>query len=340
CALSGMTYCQQNKQLVWLIVFISITALYFNLFHADNWQILPFNPHPIPKEHVPAVSRSVLFLSMLFAFFHGFRFVSEIQKSEQKLQAMIEELQHKNENLNQVNEELDKFVYSAAHDLRAPLTSVLGLVSLMEMETKQPTLLNYFQLVKKTVNKLDLFIRDIVSYSHNARVEVECQEIDLNTLIKKTFEQFAFMENADKVRHSVSITGSPIIFSDQNRIEVILNNLISNAIKYADFNKAESFIEINLIITDEQVQISVIDNGLGIEEKHLHKIFNMFYRANERATGSGIGLYIAQETVKKLNGNLAVHSTLGIGTTMMLCFPNQTQVIEKVQEKKFVLETA
>ena len=107
---------------------------------------------------------------------------------------------------------------------------------------------------------------------------------------------------------------------------MIINNLFSNAIKYADPEKERKWISVNFKMHENDGwELSVEDNGLGIGQEHLDEIFDMFYRANETSDGSGLGLYITKETINKLNGAITVNSEIGKGTTMRLAFEQRLE---------------
>jgi signal transduction histidine kinase len=106
----------------------------------------------------------------------------------------------------------------------------------------------------------------------------------------------------------------------------VFNNLISNAIRYSDPYKKQSFVRIGITTTVDQAHITVEDNGIGIEQEHIEKVFNMFYRATESKSGSGLGLYIVKETLDMLGGKIQVSSTMGKGTTFTLTIPNKAEV--------------
>ena len=109
--------------------------------------------------------------------------------------------------------------------------------------------------------------------------------------------------------------------TDASRLRIILNNLLSNAIKYHDLTKNEPYIEISAKHKDDLAVIEISDNGSGINHKYLVNIFDMFYRANEKSDGSGLGLYIAKEMTEKLNGHINVSSEENVGTTFTLKIP-------------------
>jgi signal transduction histidine kinase len=105
------------------------------------------------------------------------------------------------------------------------------------------------------------------------------------------------------------------------RLKIVLSNLIDNSLKYSDINKGKSFIRIEAAEDNEAKLILVKDNGVGIDQLYIDKIFNMFYRASERSKGSGLGLYIVKETLNKINGSIQVQSILGSGTTFVVSLP-------------------
>ncbi|HYG39490.1 MAG TPA: PAS domain-containing sensor histidine kinase [Cytophagales bacterium] len=234
-----------------------------------------------------------------------------------------EELEQKNQELQKINNELDAFVYSSAHDLRAPLTSILGVVNLVRLENSNPGLDLYLDLVEQSVKKLDGFIRDIIEYSRNTRTPVKVERIEPREFIHECLNDLRYSDEAQNIDRIVEVDDHAPLYTDRRRLEVILNNLISNAIRYHDVNKSKKFIRINLYVDNEMVRLFVEDNGLGIEGKHLEKIFNMFFRASESSKGSGLGLYIVKEAVNKLGGSIKVESKVSEGTKFILEFSNK-----------------
>lgn len=111
-------------------------------------------------------------------------------------------------------------------------------------------------------------------------------------------------------------------FSDELRIKTILSCLISNVFRYAKPERASPQVNIEAKINKKNLQLQVEDNGIGIGREHIEHIFKMFYRATEHNHGSGIGLYIAKETVEKLSGSIMVRSIKSVGTTFSVTIPN------------------
>ncbi|MBX2963096.1 MAG: PAS domain-containing protein [Cyclobacteriaceae bacterium] len=223
-------------------------------------------------------------------------------------------LEEQNEELIKINSELDRFVYSASHDLRAPISSLLGLIEVARMEKNPQNIERLLDLKKKSLLRLDQFIKDIVDHSRNMRLQVECESVYFENLIQNSFEQLQFMDNMDRIWRVVDVKQTGKFICAPSRLNIIFNNLLSNAIKYADLNKEQPMLEVRVVADDYKAEIKIIDNGEGIPEESLPKIFDMFYRASTIGTGSGLGLYIVKEAVNKINGKIKVTSKPGKGT--------------------------
>lgn len=224
--------------------------------------------------------------------------------------------------LNKTVGELDRFVYSASHDLSAPLKSILGLINILKIDPSKSQLSECLGYIENSIYKLEDVIKSLISYSRNNRLEIKIESFNLCELVNEVVSELAFMPRADSIGFIIDITKTRTISTDRQRLSVILHNLISNSIKYADFDKPEPKVMIGFKHKDEQYKIYVKDNGPGIEKHHLKKIFKMFYRGTEKSTGSGLGLFIANETSAALGGSLKVKSIMGGETEFSVLLPN------------------
>lgn len=233
-------------------------------------------------------------------------------------------LRKQNEELIKINKELDSFVYSVSHNLRAPLMSVLGLINLVQIENKDglKSLNNYFEMMQHSIHKLDDTLKEILDYSRNARSGLNISEVNTQKMVEDSFERLKYMDGSESILKSVEVENNMPLFTDPYRLSVIINNLVSNAIKYRDFQKEQSVISLHANISDTHLELLFRDNGIGISEEYVTKIFEMFFRATERSEGAGLGLYIVRETVDKLHGTISVKSKLGEGTTFTIRIPN------------------
>lgn len=258
------------------------------------------------------------------------RDVTQLREAQLTLKEKNNLLMQINDELKKVNSELDGFVYRVSHDLRAPLVSLLGLVSIFRMEQNQEKKNHYLDLMEKSVERLDNFILDIMNYSRNSRIKLSSDEIALRTLVTDTIESLRFSQDGSfKIKNLIDDRLK--IKTDSQRLRPILNNLLSNAIRYRDLGKDEQFVTIQAESINDGVKIEVSDNGIGIPKAYQKDIFKMFFRASKQSEGSGIGLYIVKETVEKLHGTVTLFSTEGIGTTFSIFLPNNPIQFEREQ---------
>lgn len=243
---------------------------------------------------------------------------------EHKRKKAEKALRKQNEELVKINKELDSFVYSVSHNLRAPLMSVLGLINLVQIENRKndATMNGYFAMMQQSIHKLDDTLKEILDYSRNARSELNIEKVDFRRMVEDSFERMKYMEGSETIEKSIFIDEHSVLYTDPYRLSVIINNLVSNAIKYKDPKKNNNIIRIESTVTENMLSIVFRDNGIGISESYINKIFDMFFRATERSEGAGLGLYIVKETVEKLHGEIQVKSTMGEGTVFTIEIPN------------------
>jgi PAS domain S-box-containing protein len=225
------------------------------------------------------------------------------------------------DNLKMRNEELNQFVYKVSHDLRAPLASIRGIIELEKLQNKDNTQFKYLHLIEDRISNLDQFMRNILSHSRNLNMSVKYKEIDFKQITDDCFKELEFLRNALNIKRIVKISRSTF-YSDESRLFEIFRNLISNSIKYLDYDKTEPYIKITVKNHNSKAVITFEDNGVGIDPDLQEYIFDMFYRANEKSDGSGIGLYIVKQAVDKLNGSITVKSKKGEGTRFQVTIPN------------------
>jgi PAS domain S-box-containing protein len=246
----------------------------------------------------------------------------ELRSANEELLANKEELEKILNELSNRNFELDQLVYKISHDLRAPLSTILGLVSIYKIEEKPEKQAEYIDLVENRVHKLDGFIKSMLNYAKANRTEIILQDIDFKELIHSCISDLEYLSYFDEINIELSINDDIEGYQgDLLRLKILFSNIISNAYKYRNPYSKESFIKINIQKKEEQFFIEFIDNGMGIEEIHIDKIFNMFYRATTHSEGSGLGLYIVKQTIDKLNGFIQIESEYGEGTVLKIFLP-------------------
>ncbi|HEY0654580.1 MAG TPA: ATP-binding protein [Chryseosolibacter sp.] len=268
-------------------------------------------------EHYPEVINVFLGASLLFGFsaITG-RVISDVRRAERKLQ-------NKNRELDQTNRELDRFVYSVSHDLSAPLKSILGLVNISRITNEPKDHAQYLAQIEASVRKLESFIGEILDYSKNNRQEIVGEQIKLTELCNEILDNLKFNEDFKKVKVDFTELSHPEIVQDKMRLKIILNNLLTNAVKFQKRTPGhEPLIKVSTRKKGEKVVIEIEDNGEGIRNEMQSRIFDMFFRGSESAKGSGLGLYIAREAASRINGNISFRSEYGKGSVFTVELKN------------------
>ena len=248
------------------------------------------------------------------------------RKRRQQLEGLVSqrtiELKRINEELSMRNSELDRFVYSTSHDLSAPLKSIRGLIMVAKLEETTDSQLSYLHMMEKSVKKLEVFIADVINYSRNTRAPVRRAPVNFHQFIQQLLDDHQYAPNYDKIAFIVEDNTNTILMSDEMRLKIIFNNLISNAIKFHFIgNDKQPFVRILANEENGHFVFTVTDNGTGIHAELKDRIFDMFFRATDSVQGSGLGLYILRETVHKLDGHVEVETQLGLGTTFVVKLP-------------------
>lgn len=243
------------------------------------------------------------------------------QLASQRLEAELA-LRNQNEELLKINQELDSFVYSVSHDLRAPLRSLLGLLNISKLDhrPRDPIYDQYFWMMEGSIKKLDNTLKEILEYSRNARNSVSLSTIDFDQVLQSCLSKLEYMEGYDEIKIDFEGIEKRLV-TDAYRMAVILGNLLSNAIKYRDTSKGNCQLTIALNMLESDVQITFKDNGIGIDKELLPSIFNMFFRGTEKSEGAGLGLYITKESVEKLGGKIEVNSIEKEGSEFKITLP-------------------
>lgn len=230
------------------------------------------------------------------------------------------ELIQKNKQLTERYSELEDFAKVVSHDLKSPLNNIIGLSTILKSEIKHQTLDENYELINFILNaadELNEYINAILHYYKNESIDIHSK----TTINLKTFLQEIIHKCNPQNQHSIFLSCDPIEFTSNSiALEIILSNLITNAIKYND--KPQVMIEIKCYIEDNNLHLSIADNGIGIAEKDLKSIFGMFTtlgikdRFNKK--GTGIGLATVSKIVSRLNGSITVDSEIGKGSVFSL----------------------
>ncbi|MCH2214571.1 MAG: hybrid sensor histidine kinase/response regulator [Flavobacteriales bacterium] len=235
------------------------------------------------------------------------------------------ELKQKNEELYRINSELNRFVYSVTHDLRAPLLSLLGLLDLSQNENDGRQLKEYYSLMTGSIRKMDDYIQTMLQYYRNLKTNLILEQIGVYHLAVEVVEPLANYN--EFVQFQVDIPENIHIFTDRVRLKIALNNLITNAVKYGSKEKNQPY-SVNVTVTKSNngIKIIVSDQGKGIPSEQLKKIFDIFIseQAGSTVESSGLGLYLVRQAVDKIHGQVTVRSKVDVGTEFEITIPDLT----------------
>ncbi len=234
--------------------------------------------------------------------------------------------------LERSNDELEQFVYIVSHDLKSPLVTSMGFISIIRRladQGKYDQAIAKLDNVSNSIERMGQLINDLLELSRIGRIALDKKIIDLNTLL----EQFAHSqsEQLNIAGFTLAIKpGLPAIYGNESRILQLFENILSNALKYAHNPHQPPILEIGSLSFEDHSLVYCKDNGPGIESAFHQKIFGLFYRLDPQQEGTGIGLTIVQKVMKLHGGDIWIESSPGEGATFWLKFPAANQEMERI----------
>lgn len=257
----------------------------------------------IINTHTYNVIKSYEAISKIKALEHD----AEVQKS-------------KTEIIEKKNAELDSFFYRVSHDLKGPISSLLGLHNLVKLEIKDEVAQKYFGMYQSQIMRINNIVMDLINLTRMNHPDENLVRIDFELLLNDCISSYHYLPNYNSIVFIKEIDKNIEFYSQWAIINTILQNLIENAIKYSSTERSSS---VHIIIRHEEnyLKIEVSDNGIGIAPDFQTRIFDMFFRANDRVDGTGLGLYILKRAVERLRGEVKFKSELYVGSTFTITLP-------------------
>ena len=245
---------------------------------------------------------------------------------KQHRDALKQEVDKQTHHLREANTELEEFTYRISHDLRSPIVSSVRLLSMAQESIgckDSQTAVDCLSHAQNSLNKLETLIQDLLDISETKNKEEENQPIDTAHLVAEALANLQYLEGYESLEIQTDFQFNELLLSKTSRVNRILENLISNAIKYRDPEVEASYIKISTHNVEGHYVLEVEDNGLGIPEKQQDRLFTMFMRFHPKvAFGSGLGLYLIKKSVDVLGGTIAFHNN-GNGSTFRIKIPFQ-----------------
>lgn len=229
----------------------------------------------------------------------------------------------KNEELQKAYDELDKFAYSATHDMRGPILSVLGIIDLAKNSEGLDEVKEMIEMMENAMLKLDNYIQNLHDHYSIRRGEINLTEIDFNDIMQDMSDLYDITSKLKNVDFEKEVSQTCKFRSDDISIKIIINNLLSNAFKYQKKNNEHKRVSLKINVADSKATIVVEDNGIGIPESSLGEVFNMFFRGSSDEIGSGFGLYNVKDALSKINGKVDLESKVNEGTTITVIIPSK-----------------
>lgn len=222
------------------------------------------------------------------------------------------------------NNELDTFVYRVSHDLRGPIASLMGLYQLVQTDIKDHKALEYFGMFNDQILRLNETILALLDLTRIKELEANNEKLNFEKIVEGAIKSFKQLPNFENINFRKDIKNPKIFINDKSLVTTIVQNLIENSIKYSKAHHTKSYVYISVkpMQRNSIIRIVVSDNGIGIPESIHSKVFNMFYRGNNSAIGSGLGLYIVKNAIEKLRGKISMDSAIDEGTTFTVDIPN------------------
>ncbi len=249
--------------------------------------------------------------------------LSQQSASIHELNQQLEKLVlNRTEALNATMRDLDTFLYRTSHDLRRPLMSILGISNLVSMETSVDAIQSMMTHINKTVLDLDRMLKKLITISFCRSERTESEPTDIAELIrevsKATLNEHGLADSNIQLNLPTSL---PVIKSNSYLLKMILGSIFENSAQYGGPNV---LIRVSIEYQFFNCIIKVQDNGAGIDLAYQKPVFDMFFRAHEKSTGNGLGLYLVKLAIEKLGGSVKLASVLNQGTEITLFVPNQS----------------
>jgi signal transduction histidine kinase len=244
----------------------------------------------------------------------------ELSRAYDELHATLDTNMKQTKIIENKNAELDAFFYRISHDLKGPISSLLGLSNLARQDVKDRHALEFIERQQIQTERLNTIITGLIKLTRLNHTDLQKEKIDFPKMVDECISSFHAFNNFSRITFRKEIQPDIEFNSEWTLVNAILQNLIENSIKYAGADSP--YVQINVHQKNGSVVLEVDDNGLGIPAEHQSRIFEMFYRATQLANGTGLGLYILKRSVDRLNGTIDIRSEVGVGSTFTVKLPN------------------
>ena len=243
------------------------------------------------------------------------------QSLEKKVEERTSKIKSTVKKLQKTIAELDTFIYRASHDLKGPISRINGLTSLAKLESSNEQDLKYYDLINLVAKDMNVLLAKLTQVHEVINCEMLKTEIDLHSLIAEVRDTISFVDHENNTHYSFNLTKSLQIKSDPFLMTVIFTNIIENALIFKKPKQLDHELKISSDEDHDNYYLTFEDNGIGIKDEHLKKVFDMFYRGSDQSKGNGLGLYLTKMSVEKLEGKIQIESTFEEFTRVNISIP-------------------
>jgi signal transduction histidine kinase len=252
---------------------------------------------------------------------------AKLQENNQYIQSLNAQLEQKvmerTHELELANQELDTFLYRSSHDMRRPITTLLGLNQVARYVINDSnSVVVLFDKVVETARSMDSMLFKMQMMYELNKTDLPLEPVNINQLIHDSVRYFESDFEKYSITHHITIPHDIVILSNMALLQIIFRNVIENSILFRKTQPgAQPFIDVNILNLNDTIEITVADNGIGVEERYQSQLFDLYFRASQASKGNGLGLYLVKKAVAKLNGSIELISDYGIGTTITMKVP-------------------
>lgn len=219
---------------------------------------------------------------------------------------------------------INEFVYSCSHSMRGPLKSMSGLLNLLEQsfQNGKDDPGTYLSLMAESIHKMENLLQQFEEFLENSKKDLTHEPVDIRFTIASVLEEVKPLIDQYNIRVAITVDQVGYFYTDIHRFKLVLFHLISNAIHFHDEQKLSRCVDISVRATQASCNLQVKDNGIGMPFEIHGRIFDLFFRGSERSSGSGVGLHIVHEVLKKMGGSISVSSQPNDGANFFVWLPN------------------
>ena len=223
---------------------------------------------------------------------------------------------------HEINGLVERFIYSCSHELKSPIASMQGLLEIMKYHPLHSETATCIDLMTTCTERMNNLIHSLEEYMLNAKREVYLENVRGEELIHGVLDRFQETLQKQHIKVKTVIQQTSAWITDSHRVDLVLKNLIANAVTFQDPHKHEKKIVVRLNVTPNNSMLEVSDNGVGIPNDSQKKIFELFYRGHDQSEGSGLGLFLVQNIASKMHAKVSLKSTENLGTSFKVKTPN------------------